>query len=107
MIDSVTGHFRESGNPKSLTYMYLRSRISSILGFIAGAILSLFGRSPGGSGADDLKRADFPTSTQRMGIRFTEKIRDAFRGKWLKVTRRSPLRDDAPMEQSQQSGRIQ
>jgi hypothetical protein len=87
--------------------MRFSTRINSLLGFAAGAILSLFGRSPAGSGADDLKRADFPASTQRMGIRFTEKIRDAFRGKWLKVTRRSPIRGDAPMEQSQRSGRIQ
>jgi len=73
---------------------------------MAGAILSLFGKSPAGPGADDLKRADFPTSTQRLGIRFTEKIRDAFRGKWLRVTGRSDIRDEARMEQSEQSGRI-
>lgn len=86
--------------------MRFSTRISSVLGFMAGAILSLFGKSPASPAADDLKRADFPTSTQRLGIRFTEKIRDAFRGKWLKVTRGTHIRDDARMEQSEQSGRI-
>lgn len=74
---------------------------------MAGVILSLFGKSPAGPGADDLKRTDFPTSTQRLGIRFTEKIRDAFRGKWLKVTGWTHIRDEARTEQSEQSGRIQ
>lgn len=33
-----------------------------------------------------LKKADFKTSTQGMGVRFTEKIRDIFRKKWIKKT---------------------
>jgi len=32
-----------------------------------------------------LKRADFKTSTQHLGIRFSEKIRDIFRFQWLKI----------------------
>ena len=83
------------------------TRISSLLGFVAAAILSLFGKSPAGPAVDDLKRADFPTSTQRLGIRFTEKIRDAFRCKWLRVTGKTHIQDDARMEQSEESGRIQ
>ncbi len=34
--------------------------------------------------APDLAKADFKTSTQRMGARFTDRIRDAFRFKWLR-----------------------
>jgi len=86
--------------------MRFSTRISSVLGFAAGAILSLFGKSPAGAAADDLKRADFPTSTQRLGIRFTERIRNAFRGKWLRATHESEIRDDARTQQSQPSGRI-
>jgi hypothetical protein len=32
----------------------------------------------------DLQRMEFKTSTKRMGISFTEKIRNNFRKKWLK-----------------------
>ena len=85
--------------------MRFSTGISSFLGFVAGAILSLFGKSPGAPGADDLKRADFPTSTQRLGIRFTERIRDAFRFKWLKVTGKTSTQDDARPEQSEQPPR--
>jgi hypothetical protein len=76
------------------------ARISSFLGFVAGVILSRFGRSSGSPAAGDLKRADFPTSTQRLGIRFTDKIREVFRHKWLQVTRRAPVDDDAHLDES-------
>jgi hypothetical protein len=35
---------------------------------------------------EDLKRAEFGTSTQKIGVRFTERIRDVFRFEWLKKT---------------------
>jgi len=62
------------------------AKINSFLGLLAGWVLSLFGKSLSKTGADDLKRADFKTSTQNLGIRFSEKIRDVFRFKWLKIT---------------------
>jgi hypothetical protein len=83
--------------------MRFSTRISSFLGFVAGAMLSLFGKSPAGPGADDLKRADFPASTQRLGIRFTERIRDAFRFKWIRPTRRTRTPDDTRTEESERS----
>ena len=33
---------------------------------------------------EDLQRMEFKTSTKRMGISFTEKIRNNFRNRWLK-----------------------
>jgi len=30
-------------------------------------------------------RMEFNTSTQKMGLRFTEKLRDGFRRRWLKI----------------------
>jgi hypothetical protein len=36
------------------------------------------------STSDDLKKMDFPASAQRVGITFTDKIRNAFRHKWVK-----------------------
>jgi hypothetical protein len=62
----------------------MRKKIGSVLGLIAGAMLSLFGKSPAKPTAEDCSRMEFKTSTQRMGIRFTERIRDVFRFKWIK-----------------------
>jgi len=64
--------------------MSVRTKIGSFLGLLAGGLLSIFGKSPAGPTTDDLKRAEFKTSTQRLGIRFTEKIRDVFRFRWLR-----------------------
>ena len=79
------------------------TKINSFLGFLAAGILSLFGRPAPKPGPDDLKRADFAVSTQRLGIRFSEKIRDAFRFKWLKAQ----MQRDSDTAQHGQSGRIQ
>jgi len=54
-----------------------------MLGLIAAVASALFGKSPKTS-IDDIKRADFKTSSQRIGVRFTDKIRNVFRSRWLK-----------------------
>jgi len=64
--------------------MSARTKIGSLLGFFAGALLSIFGKSPPKPTAGDLKQTEFKTSTQRLGVRFTEKIRDVFRFRWLR-----------------------
>jgi hypothetical protein len=64
--------------------MYGRSKLSSFLGFLAGGLLSLFGKSPAKPTTEDFRRMEFRTSTQRLGIRFTEKIRNVFRFKWIR-----------------------
>ena len=51
---------------------------------MAGKISALFGSRKVKPTTRDLKDADFPTSTQRMGVRFSDRIRDVFRFKWLK-----------------------
>lgn len=56
----------------------------TFFGSIAGTILSLFGKSPTKPTVEDLEQAEFKTSTQRLGVRFTNKIRGVFRFKWLK-----------------------
>jgi len=61
--------------------MSRESETKSFLGFVASVILSLFGKKPG---TEDLKKNDFKTSTQCLGVRFTEKIRDVFRFKWIR-----------------------
>jgi hypothetical protein len=67
-----------------VTNMSGRSKVSSFLGLVAAGVLSLFGKSPAKPTAEDLGRMEFKTSTQRLGIRFTEKIRDVFRFKWIR-----------------------
>jgi len=56
----------------------------AILGLLAGALLSIFGKSPTKPTENDLKRTDFKTSTQHLGVRFTERIRKVFRFKWIR-----------------------
>ncbi len=64
--------------------MFTRKKKGSTLGFFAGECLSIFGKSPTKPNTADLQRAEFKTSTQRLGLRFTERIRQVFRLKWLK-----------------------
>jgi hypothetical protein len=56
----------------------------SFLGSIAGALMGVFGKAQPKPTANDLSRAEFKTSTQRLGVRFTEKIRDVYRFKWIR-----------------------
>jgi len=53
------------------------------LGFLAGLMLALFGRKRKLT-SEDHRKMEFRHSTQRMGLRFTEKLRDAFRPRWLR-----------------------
>jgi hypothetical protein len=46
----------------------------------------LFGRRIPPVTDEDLRRHDYPVSTQRMGVRFTERMRDTFRFRWLRKT---------------------
>lgn len=51
---------------------------------MAGVILRIFGKSLAKAGPKDLNRLEFKTSTQRLGVRITERIRNIYRNKWLK-----------------------
>ena len=64
--------------------MSVRTKISSFLGLLAGGIMLIFGRSAPKPTVEDLKRAEFKSSTQRLGLRFTERIREVFRFRWLR-----------------------
>jgi hypothetical protein len=59
-------------------------KINAFFGFIAGIISAVFGNKAVKPTAKNLKDADFPTSTQRLGVRFTDRIRDVFRFRWVK-----------------------
>ncbi|MCH7558321.1 MAG: hypothetical protein IIB56_12820 [Planctomycetes bacterium] len=64
--------------------MRVRTKINSFLGLLAAGLLTVFGRSPAKPTTKDLKRMEFKSSTQRLGIRFSERIRDVFRFRWIK-----------------------
>ena len=55
----------------------------SLLGALAG-LASMLPRRRHRPTGSDLSRADFKTSTQRLGVRYTEKIRRVFRLRWIK-----------------------
>ncbi|MHC4266449.1 MAG: hypothetical protein ACYSUK_11030 [Planctomycetota bacterium] len=65
--------------------MALRSKNNSFISWFAGVFVSKFGKRKTKVTGEDLKRAEFKTSTQGMGVRFSGKIRDIFRFKWIKL----------------------
>jgi hypothetical protein len=89
----------QTGHPKVMSMRFC-SKINSFLGLLAGWLLTLFGKSPRKPVVDDLKRADFKTSTQHMGVRFSEKIRDIFRFRWLKVADKTNDRHSGRSDES-------
>ena len=56
----------------------------TVPGYIAAIILSVFSKKKHKPTTQDLQKTEFKTSTRSMGIRFTEKIRNTFRFKWIK-----------------------
>jgi len=88
-----------TANPKVIGMRFC-SKINSFLGLLAGWLLTLFAKSPRKHVVDDLKRADFKTSTQHLGVRFSEKIRDVFRFRWLKVADKTNNRHSDRKEES-------
>ena len=67
--------------------MSFGTKTNSFIGSLAAGLLSIFGKSPAKPTPADLHHAEFKTSTQRLGIRFTERIRDVFRFRWLRKQR--------------------
>ena len=55
------------------------------LGLGAGLLLSVFGRKPRSHSAAELYKQDFHPNTQKMGLRFTERLRKVFRSQWLRL----------------------
>ncbi|MHC4154605.1 MAG: hypothetical protein ACYST6_06745 [Planctomycetota bacterium] len=83
------------------------TKIGSFLGLLAGWVLSVFSRSPAQPGKADLQRADFKTSTQRLGVRFTERIRGVFRFRWLKAHKDADTQRCCHSERREESGHVE
>lgn len=63
--------------------MISHNKKNSRLGFFV-SLAALFGGRKKAT-AEDIQKLEFKTSAQRIGISFTEKIRDAFRHRWFKI----------------------
>jgi hypothetical protein len=61
-----------------------RVKTNSVLGLLAGRILSIFGKSRIKPAQEDFRQMEFKVSTQRIGVSFTDKIRQVFRFQWVK-----------------------
>jgi len=71
-----------------------RSRRAAWLGVLAG-VMSHFRRPRRlNVTTTDLRRHDFPTSTQRLGVRYGERIRDIFRHRWLRLNTMGTVQND-------------
>jgi len=57
------------------------------LGLVAGLFLKLFEKMPRSHSATELYKEDFRPNTQKMGLRFSERIRNVFRHRWLRHDR--------------------
>jgi hypothetical protein len=53
--------------------------------FLLGLITFIYSLFRPKASAGDMKRMEFSASTQKMGISFTDKIRNVFRHRWLKI----------------------
>lgn len=54
------------------------------LGLVGGLLSRWLGPRPTPVTGRELRNHDYPASTQRMGVRFTERIRATFRFRWLR-----------------------
>jgi hypothetical protein len=68
----------ENQNPK------IKNKNYGIKTFLLGAAVFIRGLFKLKTTPDDLKKMEFSSSTQRLGICFTDKIRDIFRRRWVK-----------------------
>jgi hypothetical protein len=60
------------------------SRKSARLGAWAGRILGWFGKKKMPPTPADIKKLDFSPNTQKIGLCFTDSVRDFFRFRWLR-----------------------
>ena len=57
------------------------------LNFAVGLFMSIMTLGKKRPDAQQLHRLDYSSSTRRMGLRFTENLRDRWRRRWLKLRR--------------------
>ena len=64
------------------------------MGALVYGLCRLFGFRKRKTHQSDLKNADHCTNTAKMGVRFNDKVRNAFRYRWLKIAQRGVSRKE-------------
>jgi len=64
--------------------MARQKKKNKFAGFWAVVLLHIFSRKKHQITGRDLKKAEFKTDSQAIGVTFNDKIRRVFRGNWLK-----------------------
>lgn len=62
----------------------MKNSKNSLVAFFWGLTTSVSSLFKPKATPDDMKKIGFSASTQKMGVRFTAKIRDIFRRKWVR-----------------------
>jgi len=66
--------------------VHCRKRTGSIRSWIAGLCAAIFHKRVEKPNVEDYRKVEFRVSTQRLGVRFTDRIRDVFRFRWIRKT---------------------
>ena len=66
----------------------MHSILNLFRGLIRIGLLGLLGRESVQPGAKDYGREVWKDSTQRLGLRMTERLRNAWRSRWLRIKNR-------------------
>jgi hypothetical protein len=61
-----------------------RNRKALRLGLAGSVLAHLLSRRLPRMTIEDLRKHEYPTSTQHLGVRFTERVRGVFRFRWLR-----------------------
>jgi hypothetical protein len=69
---------------KETQNLKLKTQNSGIKLFLLGLLTSVHLLSKPKATPDDLKKMEFSSSSQRLGLWFSDKIRDIFRRRWIK-----------------------
>jgi len=71
-------------DPHKYKKLSLRTGLHTFVEMAAALLLSVFDKAHAPVRTRDLKRLEFKSSTQLLGVRFTERIRQVFRHRWLR-----------------------
>ena len=67
----------------------MRKMLELVRGLIRIGLWGLLGRASAKPTTEDYRRHIWKDSTSRLGVRMTERLRDAWRSRWLKLKDRS------------------
>jgi hypothetical protein len=62
----------------------MKKNRNSLIAFFLGLMSSTYLLFKPKKTSDGMKGMEFSSSTQKMGVRFTDRIRDIFRRRWIK-----------------------